>query len=105
MKRTNLANLAFHGFKHGRASASNGKWEALFTHVSSPRNLGSHNLVEIWHRGTHMINITRPGIVTPVEPGYGSTSDRCGIRRITAGYNGPDGSVGSRELFEEEILS
>ena len=48
----------------------------------------------------YMINITRGGIVTPVNPGHGSTGDRCGIRRITAGYNGHEGSVGYRELFE-----
>ncbi len=100
MKRSNLTNLAFHGFKHGRASASGGEWRALFTHVSSPRNHTNQHLVEIWHHDTHMINITRGGIVTPVNPGHGSTSDRCGIRRITAGYNGPDGSVDYRELFE-----
>ena len=101
MKQATLTNLAFHGFKHGRASASGGKWRALFTHVASPRNHGNVHLVEIWHFNTHKVNITRTGTVTPVNPGWGSTTDRCGIRKITAVYNGHDRSVGYRELFED----
>ena len=90
MKRSNLTNLVVDAVRHGDASASGRKWQASY----------NDGIVSVWHHATHMINVTRGGIVTAVNPGHGSTSDRCGIRRITAGYNGQDGSLGYRELFE-----
>ena len=90
MKRSNLTNLVIDAVRHGDASASGRKWQASY----------NDGIVSVWHHATHMINVTRGGIVTAVNPGHGSTSDRCGIRRITAGYNGQDGSLGYRELFE-----
>ena len=91
MKRSNLTNLVVDAVRHGEASASSRHWQASYT----------DGIVSVWHYATHMIDVTRGGIVTPVNPGWGSTTDRCGIRRITAGYNGHQGSVGYRELFEE----
>ena len=91
MKQSNLTNLVADAWRYGSSSASNGKWRASINTCA----------VKVWHHGTHMLNITRDGTITPINPGHGSTSDRCGIRKITAGYNGPNGSVGYRELFEE----
>ena len=91
MKRSNLTNLVIYAVRHGDASASCRNWQASY----------NDGIVSVWHHATHMIDVTRDGTVTPVNPGWGSTTDRCGIRKITAGYNGPNGSVGYRELFEE----
>jgi hypothetical protein len=91
MKRSNLTNLVVDAIRHGDASASGRNWQAHYT----------DGTVAVYHFSTHMIDVARDGTVTPVNPGWGSTTDRCGIRRITAGYNGPNGSVGYRELFEE----
>ena len=91
MKQSNLANLVVDAIRHGDASASGRNWQASYT----------DGTVAVWHFSTHMINVARDGTVTPVNPGWGSTTDRCGIRKITAGYNGHHASVGYRELFEE----
>jgi len=91
MKQSNLTNLVVDAIRHGDASASGRKWQASYT----------DGTVAVWHFSTHMINVARDGTVTPVNPGWGSTTDRCGIRKITAGYNGHHASVGYRELFEE----
>ena len=96
MKQSNLTNLVIDACRHGGASASGRKWQA----VVCLGGRGERPYVAIWHFNTHMIDVTRGGIVTPVNPGWGSTTDRCGIRKITAGYNGHEGSVGYRELFE-----
>ena len=91
MKQSNLANLVVDAVRHGSASASGQKWRAHY----------ADGVTEVWHFNTRLIDVARDGTVTPVNPGWGSTTDRCGIRRITAGYNGPNGSVGYRELFED----
>jgi hypothetical protein len=91
MKESNLTNLVVDAVRYGDAQASSRRWLAHYR----------DGVTEVWHRGTHMIDVARDGAVTAVNRGYGSTSDRCGIRRITAGYNGHEGSVGYRELFEE----
>jgi len=91
MKQSNLTNLVVDAIRHGDASASGRNWQASYT----------DGTVAVWHFSTHMINVARDGTVTPVNPGWGSTTDRCGIRKITAGYNGHHASVGYRELFEE----
>ena len=91
MKQSNLTNLVIDAVRHGEASASDRKWQASYT----------DGIVSVYHFSTHMIDVARDGTVTPVNPGWGSTTDRCGIRKITAGYNGPNGSVGYRELFED----
>jgi hypothetical protein len=101
MKQSNLTTLVAHAFMYGESSASGRKWRAVRRWPSDDPEGRGRELVEVWHHATHMIDVTRDGTVTPVNPGHGSTSDRCGIRKITAGYNGPNGSVGYRELFEE----
>ena len=91
MKQSNLANLVVDAYRYDESSASGRNWRASYT----------DGTVSVWHFSTHMIDVARDGTVTPVNPGWGSTTDRCGIRKITAGYNGHEGSVGYRELFEE----
>ena len=93
MKQSNLTNLVVDAIRHGDASASGRKWQAHYDVFNGT--------VSVYHFSTHMINVARDGTVTPVNPGWGSTTDRCGIRKITAGYNGHEGSVGYRELFED----
>ena len=101
MKQSNLTNLVVDAFRHGDASASGRKWQASKRWSGlKPRSVDSQ-IVGVWHFSTHMIDVARDGTVTPVNPGWGSTTDRCGIRKITAGYNGHEGSVGYRELFED----
>ena len=93
-RRSNLTNLIYDAFNsEGGATASNRNWIAT--------RMG--NYVGVEHHGTHMFNVSRAGVVEPVDSGHGSTSDRCGVRRITAGFGcgGPQG-VGYRELYSED---
>jgi hypothetical protein len=93
-RRSNLTNLIVDAFNsEGGATASNRNWIAT--------RMG--NYVGVEHHGTHMFNVSRAGVVEPVDSGHGSTSDRCGVRRITAGFGcgGPQG-VGYRELYAED---
>ena len=101
MMRSNLANLVDDGFWAGHATASGGKWTAT-------RERGSW-IVEIRHHGCHMIDVWISNVghyhahyVRAVHPGYGSTSDRCGVRRITEGAGV---STGYRELFAGAVAS
>lgn len=88
MYRSNLKNLVRDAFVHGEASASDGRWYAW--HFGGA--------VGVWHYRTHMFNVTRDGQVIPVNPGWGSMTDRAGVRRITDGWGC---SVGYRELYGE----
>ena len=98
-RRSNLQNLIYDAFNspgEGGATASNRNWVAT--------RMG--NYVGVEHHGTHMFNVSRAGIVEPVDRGHGSTSDRCGVRRITAGFGcgGPQG-IGFRELYDDEPMN
>ena len=98
-RRSNLKNLIYDAFNspgEGGATASNRNWVAT--------RMG--NYVGVEHHGTHMFNVTRAGVVEPVDRGHGSTSDRCGVRSITAGFGcgGPQG-VGYRELYDDEPMN
>jgi hypothetical protein len=93
MFRSNLSNLVADAFRHGEASASDRKWQAF--------RFGG--IVGVWHYDTRLFDVTCKapdggGRVVPVDPGWGSASDRAGVRRITDGWGC---SVGYRELFEE----
>lgn len=88
MFRSNLSNLVRDAFLHGEASASDRRWQAF--------NFGG--VVGVWHYSTHMFNVTRDGQVIPVNTGWGSMTDRAGVRRITDGWGC---SVGYRELYGE----
>ena len=91
-KRSNQAKLVYDAFRYGKSIAST--WHAY--------KIDRTEYVEIWHHATHMFNVFRAGEVVPVNSGYGSTTDRCGVRKITAGYNGQHLSVGYRELYQED---
>lgn len=85
--RTNQRNLIDVARKHGTATASS--WRAV----------SDGDTVSVWHYSAHLVDVVvvseSGGVscynVIPVNPGYGSTTDRCGIRKITG--------WGYRELF------
>ena len=103
--RSNLTNLVRDAMAHGEATASGGKWRAYRDFPTlNPRNpYGGHErAVEVWHHATPMFRVYAGGSVVPVNPGHGSTSDRCGVRRITEGAGV---GVGHRELFDGVVAS
>ena len=94
MKQSNLANLVDDAFYHGKAQASGYRWKAerqtmsvLVTHHSTP-------MFKVW-----MCDTSCKHNVQPIDRGYGSTSDRCGVRRITEGAGV---GIGYKELYDEE---
>ena len=109
MKSSNLSSLVQDAVEYRQASASNGKWVAHL--VRGDPVFDPEMLVQVWHHGTHMfdcrvipfgLSFSGPSAkegVAPVDSGHGSTSDRCGVRRITAGAYGDDG-IGYKELYE-----
>ena len=104
MKSSNLSSLVQDAVNHRQASASDGKWVAHLVWgdpVFSPQMI-----VQVWHHGTHMFDahmglrsheLSAREHVVPVDSGHGSTSDRCGVRRITEGAYGE--SIGYKELY------
>ena len=103
MKATNLSNLVDDAVRHGEASASSGKWRAYrdtiyMAALSERGRLSDRYAVEVWHHNTAMMRVYPGNTVIPLDPGYGSTSDRCGVRRITEGAGC---GIGYRELYGE----
>ena len=103
--RSNLANLVDDAFYAGSATASDGKWLAVSFRAMGKPGLG----VAVSHHGCHMFDVWISNVghyhahwVAPVNPGYGSRSDRCGVRRITEGAGV---STGYRELFDGAVAS
>ena len=90
MFRSNLSNLIPDAISYFEASASDGKWRAYFTGYG----------VDVYHYETHMFTFLNDGTTVPVNPGVGSTSDRCGVRRITSGPQGGEFSIGYAELYK-----
>ena len=86
MKQSNFKNLISDAHRHMEAAASSGRWQAFFTGPG----------VDVYHFRTHMFTFLNDGTVGPVNPGWGSTTDRCGVRRITEGAGV---STGYRELY------
>jgi len=104
MKSSNLSNLVQDAVNHRQASASDGKWVA--TLVWGDPVFSPQMVVQVWHHGTHMFDahmglrsheLSAREHVVPVDSGHGSTSDRCGVRRITEGAYGE--SIGYKELY------
>ena len=99
--RSNLLNLIHTAARHNEAHASGGKWRA---YRSTPQTEGNVlRGVDVWHHSTHMFTVHLNGDdtwgrVEPVNHGHGSTSDRCGVRRITTGAGV---GIGYRELYGE----
>ena len=111
-RRSNLRNLVRDAFEHGEAQASGRNWIA--TRVDEAVGDADPELTQLYrspfrvsvqHHGTHMFNVTRAGVVEPVDRGHGSQSDRCGVRVITSGYGcgGPQG-LGYREVYDDEPM-
>jgi hypothetical protein len=95
-RRSNLPNLVVDAFEHSESTASNRNWRAT--------RMG--NYVGVEHHGTHMFNVSRAGVVEPVNRGWGSMTDRCGVRRITAGFGcGSPQGIGYRELYDDEPMN
>ena len=104
MKVSTLADLVSDAIRCGEASASSGRWRAY----RDPCVRGKSNpyawardpyyAVEVWHHNTAMMRVYGDGQVVPLDPGRGSTSDRCGVRRITEGFGC---GIGYRELYGE----
>ena len=101
-RRSNLPNLVRDAFEHGEVQASGRNWIA--TRVDEADR--SPFRVSVQHHGTHMFNVTRAGVVEPVDRGHGSQSDMCGVRAITKGYGcgGPQG-LGYREVYDDEPMN
>tara|TARA_B100001123_G_C15232961_1_gene995918 strand:+ start:475 stop:765 length:291 start_codon:yes stop_codon:yes gene_type:complete len=96
MKQSNLANLVDDAFYHGDAQASGYRWTAkrhpmsvIITHHSTP-------MFKVWFSNVGGINAHS---VEAIDRGYGSMSDRCGVRRITEGAGV---GIGYKELYDEE---
>ena len=89
MFRSNLSNLLSDAHGHMAASASGGKWRAIFTGYG----------VDVYHYETHMFTFLNDGTIVPVNRGRGSQSDRAGVRKITKGC-GAGFSIGYRELYK-----
>jgi len=96
--RSNQLNLIHTAARHSMAYASGGKWRAY------PQTTANvlHS-VDVWHHATHMFTVHLNGDDTwgriePIDSGHGSTSDRCGVRRITTGAGV---GIGYRELYGE----
>jgi hypothetical protein len=99
--RSNLLNLIHTAAREGQSHASGGKWRAFFE--TDPFGKDTASWVDVWHHSTHMFTVHLNGDDTwgriePVNHGHGSTSDRCGVRRITTGAGV---GIGYRELYGE----
>ena len=95
MKQSNLANLVKDAFWYGDAQASGYRWTAqrhltsvLITHHSTP-------MFKVWFSN---VGGSDAKSVEAIDRGYGSMSDRCGVRRITEGAGV---GIGYKELYEE----
>ena len=95
-KKSTLPNLIADAFAHSEATASDRKWKAT--------RMGDYVGVE--HYQTHMFNVTRRGVVEPVDRGVGRSSDTSGVRKITRGFGcvGTDCGIGYRELYDDEPM-
>ena len=104
MKQSNLSNLIKDAIEYEEASASSNRWRAYREYcVKGKHNpVGHYYAVEVWHHKSAMFRVYEDGQVDPLDEGYGSTSDRCGVRKITAGYNGDDNSISWKELYGYE---
>ena len=90
-RRSNLSNLVNDAFEHGDVQASSGRWRG--------ERMG--DFVAVTHHNTHMFNVTRGGEVDPIDSGHGSTSDRCGVSRITGGAGC---GISYRLLYDEDQI-
>lgn len=66
----------------GEASASDARWRAVRVDDGS---------VIVFHYRTHMITVAPDDTVTGESRGWGSMTDKCGIRAIMRGIGSPEG--------------
>ena len=76
--RANLETLVAVARKHGTATASEGRWRARLNHGD----------VMVYHYSTLMLAVGPDDEVTPICMGYGSMTDKCGIRKVLRNVNG-----------------
>jgi hypothetical protein len=99
MRVSNLSNLVADAVRYREASASSGKWRAYRDIPACSDEPDPHGeLVSVWHHATRMMVVWPNVAAIPLDPGYGSTTDRCGVRRITEGAGC---GIGYRELYGE----
>jgi|10_taG_2_1085330.scaffolds.fasta_scaffold95565_1 hypothetical protein len=103
MRNTNFENLVWNAFIDGEAKASAGRWTArrdgwsvIVTHYSTDMIRVVFDDVPVKTSAWGWQNVTQPVFVEGIDEGYGSSSDRTGIRKITSGAGV---STGYRELF------
>lgn len=97
MTTTNQSNLIHMAIQNGAAKAGN--WSAV-RHWSEER---CRDVVEVWHYGTMMFEVI-VGVIAVViarDSGWGSVSDKQGVRKITAGYGA---EVSYAALFPAEDI-
>lgn len=63
--------------KSGKAQASEGRWVAIMNPDT--------RTASIYHYNAHMVNITVDNEIIPINAGWGSMTDKKGIRRIAQG--------------------
>jgi hypothetical protein len=92
MTRANQSTLIATAQRKGEATASS--WRAYYR----PRTGRLPAYVEVWHYAHPMFRVeTVQRTVEPVSRGYGSMTDKCGVRKILAGYGI---HMGYNELYE-----
>ena len=102
MKRSTLGTLVDDAYVHGFARNSSGQWWA--DNVAGDQPWGpeaNYRVICVGHVDTEMFRVVTtwegvPVRVLPIDSGWGSTTDRCGVRKITSGAGI---STGYRELF------
>lgn len=80
-KRTNQRNLVRVARALGESVASS--WSA---YRRSGGSWGDH--VAVWHYNTLMFLVHADDTVTPISRGYGSMTDKCGLRKVLADISG-----------------
>ena len=76
--RTNMLNLVSVARSKGDATAST--WRAYRSVVNGA--------IVVKHYDTHMISVMPDDTVVAVDKGWGSMTDKCGIRKILTNVNG-----------------
>lgn len=82
-KATSLARLVATAIARpdGEATASAGKWWAIRR---------ADGTVSVGHYRHHMLTISPDGTVTGESSGWGSMTDKCGVRAIMRGIGSPE---------------
>lgn len=89
-KRSSLPCLIGDAMRHGRATASEGRWVAEWS---------EDGYVVVWHHRTAMIAYhPATGDALGLSRGWGSMTDKCGIARVLRG-------VGARQSTYREVFA